>query len=92
LYDVVGPVCENGDFFAKRIRLPKMNEGDLLSLFTAGAYGSAMSSNYNSRPRCAEVAVAGEKVMLIKERETFKDLTSGQFISGIDNRLIRSLL
>ena len=92
LYDVAGPVCENGDFFAKKIRLPKMKEGDLLCLFTAGAYGSAMSSNYNGRPRCAEVAVAGEKVMLIKEREMFKDLTSGQFVTGIDDRLIRSLL
>ena len=91
-YDVVGPVCENSDFLGKAVRLPEMHEGDLLCLFTAGAYGSSMSSNYNSRTRPAEVVVAGEKVILIKERETLNSLASGQRTTGIDDKLIRSLL
>ena len=57
--DVVGPVCETGDFLARNRRLPPMNRGDLLAMFSAGAYGMAMSSNYNSRPRAAEVLVDG---------------------------------
>ncbi|HBC46579.1 MAG TPA: hypothetical protein DCZ43_05990, partial [candidate division Zixibacteria bacterium] len=74
------------------VKLPKIYKGDLLCLFTAGAYGSAMSSNYNSRRRAAEVAVAGKKVILIKERETFDDLLAGQNKSGIDDKLVRGLL
>ncbi|HBZ02138.1 MAG TPA: diaminopimelate decarboxylase, partial [candidate division Zixibacteria bacterium] len=84
-YDIVGPVCESGDFLGRAVKLPKIYKGDLLCLFTAGAYGSAMSSNYNSRRRAAEVAVAGKKVILIKERETFDDLLAGQNKSGIDD-------
>jgi diaminopimelate decarboxylase len=90
-YDVVGPVCENADFLGKSILLPKIDKGDFLSLLTAGAYGSTMSSNYNGRRRAAEVAVAGKRVILIRRRETFEDLTSGQDMSGIDEKLIRRL-
>jgi len=72
--DVVGPVCESGDFLAKDRRLPPVQRGDLLSTFSAGAYGMAMSSNYNSRPRAAEVLVDGTGHRLIRRRETFEDM------------------
>jgi diaminopimelate decarboxylase len=73
-FDVVGPICENSDTFARHIGLPPLKEGDLLCLFTAGAYGYSMSSNYNSRLRAAEVLVAGGKDYMIRERETYDDL------------------
>jgi len=72
--DVVGPVCETGDFFARNRALPPLSRGDLLAVFSAGAYGMAMSSNYNSRPRAAEVLVDGETHRLIRRRETYEDL------------------
>jgi diaminopimelate decarboxylase len=72
--DVVGPVCESGDFLAKDRRLPPMQRGDLLATFSAGAYGMAMSSNYNSRLRAAEVLVDGNQHRLIRRRETYEDL------------------
>ncbi len=72
--DVVGPVCESGDFLAKDRRLPALRPGDLLATFSAGAYGMAMSSNYNGRPRAAEVLVDGDKDRLIRRRETYEDL------------------
>jgi diaminopimelate decarboxylase len=72
--DVVGPVCESGDFLAQNRRLPKLERGDLLATFSAGAYGMAMSSNYNSRPRAAEVLVDGRTHRLIRRRETYEDL------------------
>src|SRR5262249_50046303 len=72
--DVVGPVCESGDFLAKERRLPAVKRGDLLATFSAGAYGMAMSSNYNSRPRAAEVLVDGPNHWLIRRRETLDDL------------------
>jgi diaminopimelate decarboxylase len=72
--DVVGPVCESGDFLAKDRRLPPMERGDLLATFSAGAYGMAMSSNYNGRPRAAEVLVDGAASRLIRRRETYEDL------------------
>ena len=74
LYDVVGPVCETGDFLGKGRDL-RLNEGDLLAVRSAGAYGFTMSSNYNSRPRAAEVMVDGDQVHVIRERETLDDLT-----------------
>jgi diaminopimelate decarboxylase len=74
LTDVVGPVCESGDFLAKDRRLPPVRRGDLLATFSAGAYGMAMSSNYNGRPRAAEVLVDGTSHHLIRRRETFADL------------------
>src|SRR5262245_33611596 len=73
-HDVVGPVCESGDFLAKDRRLPELQHGDLLATFSAGAYGMAMASNYNSRPRAAEVLVDGVSHRLIRRRETFEDL------------------
>jgi len=76
-YDVVGPICETGDFLAKD-RLLAIAEGDYLYLLSAGAYGFTMSSNYNSRPRVAEVMVDGEQLHLIRTRETFEDLVRGE--------------
>ncbi|MBI3865880.1 MAG: diaminopimelate decarboxylase [Planctomycetia bacterium] len=74
--DVVGPICESGDFLAKGRWLPPMQRGDLVCTFSAGAYGMAMSSNYNSRPRAAEVLVDGSAHKLIRRRETFEDLVA----------------
>jgi diaminopimelate decarboxylase len=72
--DVVGPVCESGDFLAKERLLPLLKRGDVLATFSAGAYGMAMSSNYNSRLRAAEVLVEGGQHRLIRRRETYEDL------------------
>jgi len=72
--DVVGPVCESGDFFAQDRELPPVNEGDLLALMSAGAYGFAMASNYNSRPLPAEVLVEGRDSRLVRRRQTMEDL------------------
>jgi len=72
--NIVGPICESGDFFAKNIDAPKTNPGDLVVIYSAGAYGFTMSSNYNTRPRAAEVAVEDGKDRLIRRRETFEDL------------------
>jgi diaminopimelate decarboxylase len=81
VYDVVGPVCESGDFLAKDRRLAA-REGDLLALMSAGAYGMAMSSNYNSRPRAAEVLVEGSEAHLVRERETVAQLFALERIPG----------
>ena len=72
--DVVGPVCESGDFLAQGRHLPSLKRDDLLATFSAGAYGMAMSSNYNGRPRAAEVLVDGKEHRLIRRRETYQDL------------------
>jgi diaminopimelate decarboxylase len=72
--DVVGPVCESGDFFAQDRELPPAKEGDLLALMSAGAYGFGMASNYNSRPLPAEVLVQGDQFSLIRRRQTVEDL------------------
>ena len=74
IVDVVGPICEPADFFAQGRALPPVKRGDLLSIFTAGAYGFTMSSNYNARGRAAEVLVDGDKFKVIRKRETYKDL------------------
>jgi len=74
--DVVGPVCESADFFAKNRAIPPVKRGDLLSIFTAGAYGFSMSSNYNARRRAAEVLVDGEEFSVIRKRESYEDLTA----------------
>jgi len=79
--DVVGGVCESTDFLAKDRTLPVMGSGDLLAVFSAGAYGFVMSSQYNSRPRAAEVLVEGEKWRVIRPRETYEDLFSTE-VSG----------
>jgi diaminopimelate decarboxylase len=76
--DVVGPICESGDALAKNRQLPMLQEGDLLAVLNAGAYGYTMSSQYNSRPRAAEVLVKYRKVTLVREREQFDDLVKGQ--------------
>lgn len=76
-WDVVGPVCETGDFLGKQRQLA-LRQGDLLALSGAGAYGFSMSSNYNSRPRAAEVMVDGEAVYLVRERESLADIIRGE--------------
>ncbi len=76
--DVVGPVCESGDFFARERELPEPHEGDLLAVMSAGAYGFVMASNYNSRPRAAEIMVDGAAVHVVREREGFEDLVRGE--------------
>lgn len=72
--DIVGPVCESGDFFAHDREMPVVNEGDLLAIMSAGAYGFVMASNYNSRPFPAEALIRGDKFSLIRNRQTWKDL------------------
>jgi diaminopimelate decarboxylase len=74
IVDVVGPVCETGDFFARDRQMPEVKEGDLVAILDAGAYGMSLSSNYNSRPRPAEVLVEGKGARLIRRRETIRDL------------------
>ena len=74
VFDIVGPVCETGDFFARDRELPEVAEGELLAILDAGAYGMSLSSNYNSRPRPAEVLVKGRSAKLIRKRETIADL------------------
>lgn len=76
--DVVGPICETGDFFARDRDLPVMQEGDLLALLDTGAYGMVLASNYNTRPRPAEVLVDGKSVKVIRKRETIADLVHGE--------------
>ncbi len=76
--DIVGPICETGDFLAKGRMAPICEQGDLLAVMSAGAYGFSMSSNYNSRPRVAEVMVNGSEFQVIRKRETFADLIRGE--------------
>ncbi|HAB19281.1 MAG TPA: diaminopimelate decarboxylase [Verrucomicrobiota bacterium] len=76
--DVVGPICESGDYFAKDRPLAKVREGDYLALLSAGAYGSVMSSNYNSRPLTAEVLVNGRRVALVRQRQKVRDIWAGE--------------
>ena len=78
--DVVGPVCESGDFLAKDRSLPEVNPGDMLAVMSAGAYGFVMASNYNSRPRVPEVLIKDGEIHVIKTRETYDDLVKGETI------------
>jgi diaminopimelate decarboxylase len=78
--DVVGPVCESGDFFAKDRELPPLAAGDLLAVMSAGAYGFVMASNYNTRPRPPEVLVDGTSIHVVRERESLDDLVRGECI------------
>ncbi|RMG60675.1 MAG: diaminopimelate decarboxylase [Deltaproteobacteria bacterium] len=80
--DVVGPICESGDFLAKSRELPLVKRGDFLAVMSAGAYGFSMSSNYNSRPRAAEVLVNGDSYEVIRERESLRDLLRGEKIAS----------
>ena len=81
VYDVVGPVCESADFLAKD-RALAAKAGDLLAILSAGAYGMVMSSNYNSRPRAAEVLVHGRHADLVRRRESVAELFAGEQIPG----------
>jgi diaminopimelate decarboxylase len=74
LADIVGPICESGDFLAQEREVPAVDQGDLLAVHSAGAYGFAMSSTYNSRPRAAEILVDGSRAFVVRERETWEDL------------------
>lgn len=76
--DIVGPICESGDFLAKDREVPAFKQGDMMAFMSAGAYGFAMSSSYNSRPRVAEVMVKGDKFEVVRERETVEDLIKGE--------------
>ena len=76
--DIVGPVCESGDFFALDREMPELREGELLAIMSAGAYGFVMASNYNSRPLPAEALVSGDKFALIRKRQTREDLMRGE--------------
>jgi diaminopimelate decarboxylase len=78
--DVVGPICESGDFFAKDREVPRPEPGDLLAVMSAGAYGFTMASNYNSHPRPPEVLVDGDKFYVVRQRETLDDLIRGETI------------
>jgi diaminopimelate decarboxylase len=78
--DVVGPVCETGDFFARDRNLPVLKAGDLIALRTAGAYGFVLSSNYNSRPRPCELLIGGSTVIVARKRESFEDLIRGESV------------
>jgi diaminopimelate decarboxylase len=78
--DVVGPICESGDYLALDRSIPETQPGDLLAIFTAGAYGFTMSSNYNSRKRAPEILVSGKKAYVIRRRETYEDLVRGEAI------------
>ena len=81
-YDVVGPLCESGDVLARDRCLPEISEGDILAILSVGAYGYAMSSQYNSRPRAAEVLVKDGRCELIRERENLQDLVRGQRLAS----------
>lgn len=83
VYDVVGPICESGDCFAKNRSISKLSEGDYVAIMSAGAYGFVMSSNYNSRPRSSEVLVKGNKFFVVKERESLEDLVRKEKIPKI---------
>lgn len=80
LVDVVGPICESGDFLAKKRKLQELKQGDLVAVMSAGAYGFAMSSNYNSRRRAAEVIVKGREFYVARKRENYEDLIRGESI------------
>jgi diaminopimelate decarboxylase len=79
--DVVGGICESGDYFCKDRPLPKVGEGDFLALLSAGAYGSVMGSNYNARPLATEVLVNGKKSAAVRKRQTVKEIWAGEIIA-----------
>jgi len=81
--DIVGPICESADFFAKDRKISKVKEGDFLAIMGAGAYGFSMASNYNSRPRCSEMMVIKDKFYIIREAESYKDLIKGEVIPPV---------
>jgi len=78
--DIVGPVCESGDFFARDREMPEVKSGELVVLLDAGAYGMALASNYNTRMRPAEVMVEAGKARLVRRRETMDDLMGTELL------------
>jgi diaminopimelate decarboxylase len=78
--DVVGPLCESSDFLAKGRKIPNLLSGELIAIMSAGAYGFSMSTNYNSRPRIAEVLVRDDQMFVIRQREDYEDLIRGEKI------------
>ena len=81
--DIVGPICESGDFLAKDRALPALEPGELLAVGAAGAYGFVMASNYNSRPRAAEVLVRGDRYAVVRRRENVEDLLACESIPDL---------
>ena len=77
-YDVVGPICESSDFLARDREMPGIEQGERLVLYSAGAYGFTMSSNYNTRPRACELIVDGDKVIVARKRETYEDIVANE--------------
>lgn len=90
-YDIVGPVCESSDFLGKNVRIRGVKKDEYLAVFTAGAYGSSMGSNYNSRMRPPEIAVANKNIMVIREKETPSDLMRRQRSKSISKKMIAGL-
>ena len=88
--EVVGPVCESADFFGRERELPPLVEGDLVAVFTAGAYGFVLASNYNSRPRACELLIDGSRIHVARTRETYEDLIRGESLE--DTRHIHERL
>ncbi|MFO1475719.1 MAG: diaminopimelate decarboxylase, partial [Verrucomicrobiota bacterium] len=80
--DVVGPICESGDYFCKDRKLPRLGQGDYLALLSAGAYGFVMASNYNTRPMAAEVLVHGRRAAVVRKRQPVESLWSGEPVAG----------
>ncbi|MBT9131045.1 MAG: Diaminopimelate decarboxylase [candidate division WS2 bacterium] len=83
IFDVVGPLCETADFLGKERNLPWMQPGDLLAVMDTGAYGFSLASNYNSKPKAAELLVKGNKFYLIRKKETFEDLINNEIITEV---------
>ena len=79
--DVVGPICESGDYFCKNRPLPRVGEGDYLALLSAGAYSSTMASNYNTRPLAAEILVNGKKIAVVRERQAVEEIWADEKIA-----------
>ena len=80
-FDVVGPICETGDIFAKDRSLPNLSEGDLVAMLSAGAYGASMGSEYNARPLAAEVLVQGARFAVIRRRPTYEDMLARETLA-----------
>jgi diaminopimelate decarboxylase len=78
IVDVVGPVCESGDFFARDRQMPRVEEGELLAILDAGAYGMSLASNYNSRPKPAEILVRGKSAKVIRRRERVDEMYAAE--------------
>ena len=78
--DIVGPICESGDFLAKDRNIPRLQAGDLIAVMSAGAYGFTMASNYNSRPKVSEIMVKEDEFFVVRQRESYDDLIRGEHV------------